>query len=473
MRWTPGAVVVLTFWAVATTARAEVNGMESKLPAKATAVSASSTWWDDADSPKAPDPDVVTAPEAAATEVTTEPAAAAETLTDPAPVYVPRRCTQCAAPAPWKLPQPCVFQRLGVDMGGWVQQGITFNGNGSGDGFNGPVATNDFANEYQMNQTWLYFSRPTNTLDGGFDVGGRVDLVYGTDWRFGKCYGLEDRIDSADGYYGMVAAQFYGEVAYNDLTVKMGHYATRFGYEGVPAVTNFFYSHSYAMCYTEPLLVTGLEADWRLTDRFSLVGGFNRGWMMFEDYNDNLDFLGGFLWTSDSKNTSVKFMTTTGPQDVAGENNRFAYSLLLQQNLTQKLKYVLQNNLGYEDNADPRTGADGEWYGVNQYLFYTLSPKWTVGGRFEWLRDDDGSRVAGIGNWIGSDKGWDAAPGFAGDFFEVSLGLNWRPHPNFLIRPEVRYDWYDGTTNLAGELPFDSGKSDNQATVAADLIVTF
>ena len=93
----------------------------------------------------------------------------------------------------------------------------------------------------------------------GWDIGGRIDLSYGTDWRYGDCYGLENHIDAKHDLYGLVIPQFYLEVAYNDLTVKMGHYAACMGYEIVPAPGNFFYSHSYALGYSEPILATGVR----------------------------------------------------------------------------------------------------------------------------------------------------------------------------------------------------------------------
>ncbi len=113
------------------------------------------------------------------------------------------------------------------------------------------------------------------------------------------------------------------------------------------------------------------------------------------------------------------------------------------------------------------------WYGVCQWLTYKINDKWSAGMRAEWVRDDDGSRIGGLGNYIGSDKGWLGLPGFAGNFYDISLGLNYRPCPNLVLRPEVRWDWYEGTTNLAGELPFDNGNDDDQFLVATDMIFTF
>ncbi len=50
-------------------------------------------------------------------------------------------------PPGWKLPQPQALQKWGINMGGWLQQGITLNPDYPADRFNGPESTNDRANE--------------------------------------------------------------------------------------------------------------------------------------------------------------------------------------------------------------------------------------------------------------------------------------------------------------------------------------
>ena len=70
-------------------------------------------------------------------------------------------------------------------------------------------------------------------------IGGHVDLLFGTDWRFGVNHGLEDRINSfSDQDYGMVIPQAYMEVAFNNLSVKLGHFAAILDYEVIPAPMN-------------------------------------------------------------------------------------------------------------------------------------------------------------------------------------------------------------------------------------------
>ena len=95
-----------------------------------------------------------------------------------------------------------------------------------------------------------------------------------------------------------------------------------------------------------------------------------------------------------------------------------------------------------------------------------------VGGRrVEFFRDEDGSRVGGLGS-VGV-VGWPAAPGFAGTFTEVTLGLNWHPNPNVAIRPEARWDCYSGTTNLQGQMPFGDGTRTANSSLPPTLIISF
>ncbi len=376
---------------------------------------------------------------------------------------------------PWKLPQPCAFERLGINTGGWMQAGITFNGDTPADYTNGPMLTNDRSGEPQLNQLWLYFQRPIDTKGCGLDIGGRVDLLYGTDWRAAYFHGLgfEDRINGPDSLYGLSIAQMYAEVGINNLSIKMGRMTGILGYEIVPPMGNFFYSHSYALAYGEPVLITGLMGKYTLSKQLTALAGFHQGVHRFEDNNDQLNFQGGLTWERCDKLISLAYALDAGRNEfLPGQGDEYIQSLVLKLQLTERLLYVLQSDLGYINNSG--AGADAEWYGINQNLFYTLNKNWSAGLRFEWFRDDDGAKVLGLGN-LPDARGWNGAPGYAGSFSALSLGLNWKPKSNVTFRPEVRWDWYDGLANAAGPypLPFDAGASNDQFTAAADLIVTF
>ena len=319
------------------------------------------------------------------------------------------------APKPWKLPQPCFFQTHGIDMGGWVEQGITYDGWNPVDRFNGPVVTNDRSGEYQLNQAWLYFVRPTKTDGCGWDIGGRIDLVYGTDWRFGQCNGLETRIDDPNSFYGLVLPQFYLEVAYNDLTVKMGHFATLTSLELVPAPLNFFYSHSYLMAgYYDPLLVTGLQAEYKLNDNWTAIGGFNRGWQMFENPNDTLQ-----LPRRRQVGQRRQEIGPLGDGDRrANHDLRAATTTLTTSSWSTPISSPNGSGRGRRlrvgresDGSVINPGQDDTWYGFEQIFTYKLNnPKWSAGLRYEWVQDNQGSRVAGMGNVLGTARGGPAPP---------------------------------------------------------------
>ncbi|HYW80643.1 MAG TPA: outer membrane beta-barrel protein, partial [Thermoguttaceae bacterium] len=72
-------------------------------------------------------------------------------------------------------------------------------------------------------------------------------------------------------------------------------------------------------------------------------------------------------------------------------------------------------------------------------------------------------------------RGWAGSPGYAGNFNALTMGLNWKPKANLTVRPEIRWDRYDGQANAAGPhpLPFNNGTSNDQLTIAADVILTF
>jgi len=370
---------------------------------------------------------------------------------------------------PWTLPQPCFLERLGVRTGGWFEAGITMNAQDPPDRFNGPVLTNDRHNDLQMHQLWLHAEKPCDTGGCGFDLGGRLDVFFGSDWRVAYAFGfgLEDRINNGNEMYGLGIPQFYIEAMWNKLSVKAGRMAGIFGYEMIPPMGNFFYSRSYQICYTEPLLMTGMLAEYPLTDRLTAHAGVHLGYRRFDNNNDKYNFHGGLKWTSCDGNLSLAYALDTGQLDNVGD--QYLQSVVFVAQLTDTWRYALHSDLGVLDGA-----PQSEWYGVSQTLVYTINDRWSAGLRVEWFRDDDGTAIFGVGN-LPEARGWLGAPGYAGDFTGLSLGLNWKPKPNVFIRPEVRWDAYSGPANLAGPapLPFDGGTSRRQFLLAADLVVVF
>jgi hypothetical protein len=358
---------------------------------------------------------------------------------------------------------------LGLRLGGWLDQSFTLNASDPETiPFNGPVTFIDRANEYQLNQFYLYLDRPTDTTRRWVDIGGRVDLLYGTDARFTLAQGLDEDIisDTDSRFYKMSFPQMYAEVALGKLAVQMGRFYTILGYETVTAPDNFFVSHSYAFQYGEPKTQTGLLGQIRLPSGVGLAAGFTRGWDNWEDNNNDLDVLAGIHWASADERRSLAVAVTSGPQDDAGLNDRTVTSVVFQQCLGADWNYVFHGDFGWE-NSGGSGGQDAEWYGFVNYLTRDINDCWSLGSRYEWFSDDDGTQVMGLGSPRGIPLAASAA-----HWQELSLGINYRPRQNWLVRSEARWDWANSLVPVAPG-PFDDFNRFRQMIWSTDLIIGF
>jgi len=376
----------------------------------------------------------------------------------------------------------CCLKQNDLTITGWIDAGIMGNGRNTADGFNGPLTFADRNGEGQANQVWFSFDRSAPANNCGWFLGGHVDYFYGSDFFFATAAGL-DGTPNGDTprwnsdprlLYGSAMPQLYVETDYDDWKIKWGHFLTPLGYEAPPAIANFFYSHSYTFQYGEPFTHTGFLVTKPTGDNWTWNGGLVAGWNTF-DTDDRAAWLGGVTY-ADKDWGSLAFEIITGQDSelnlpgVGPFADRTLYSLVWTRNFTSRFTYVLQHDLGNQNDAITARGGGAQWYGINQYLFYKLNCCWTAGMRIEWFRDDDGFVVttARPGN---ADNG----ASFPGNFYEITLGLNYKPNSNLAIRPEVRWDWYDGqpnqsVTNPPVTSPYNAGTANNQLTFGVDLV---
>ncbi len=350
-----------------------------------------------------------------------------------------------------------ILKDSGIEVGGWASAGITYASHNGDHNSNAPISFNDRINEVMLNQFNLYIEKAVNTKGSSWDIGGRVDFMFGTDADNTQASGWDNRIlDKEFNNYDIAFPQAYAEIYApigNGLTAKIGHFYTNIGYEVVPAPDNFFYSHAYTMLYAEPFTHSGVMLTYQVNDNITVSGGAVTGWDNFDQNGGDWSFLGGASWTSDDERTAVAVSLITGENgdDSVGQNTTM-YSIVLSHDINDKLHYVFQHDFGVtEDGAAP--GDDSDWYGINQYLTYDINDKLAAGLRAEWFSDSDG-RVAGFG----------------ANYYAVSAGVNYSPVSWLKFRPEVRYDWAD--TNGAGAA-YDNGNENDQIAVSMDMIVTF
>jgi len=350
-------------------------------------------------------------------------------------------------------------------FGGWIDMGVYANSHGNSS--NGPMFTGSKKRtDLVMNQLYLSAAREMNTRRG-FDWGAKADFVYGAHAGSMQNYG-DETFDFGWGEnrhgYAMSAYQLYGTLGYRDLSVIVGKFSGRVGWEASASKNNFFYSHSY--CYwIEPATHSGVLATYDVSDRLSLSAGWTAGMDAgFQNrYNDS-SLLSGFEYAL-TDNATIYYWINAGKMNngfhrgeyrfdnnfAISHNDYFVQSLCLEWDLTKRFTYVLQYNLR-NDNFAVNDGSKvrDSSYGINNHFLYKLNDRWGVGTRFEWLRDNGGYIIDN-----------------AGDYYQVTLGLNWNPRRNVSIRPEVRYDWCKGAT------PFAGGTRNHQFSGGGGVLVSF
>ncbi|MFO0949228.1 MAG: porin [Planctomycetota bacterium] len=392
-------------------------------------------------------------------------------------------------------------EKTGLSLSGWAVGSFTYNANNPSDRMNGPVTFNDRANDVLGNQLYLIGERKVDSEGDKIDLGFRVDALYGSDAVFTQAFGLDADIFTSSPLYRLALPQIYGELFLpigDGMSVKGGHFYTILGYEVVTTPTNFFTTLPYTFQYGEPFTHTGVLSSWKLGEKLTWHNAVVGGWDTWWNNNNCISYMGGFSYQMFEK-TNITLTYITGPvqderndtftgiRDPGNGVNRFLYSLVIQQGITEKLKYVLQHDYGIQDASPGGVAGNGaaiaatphaEWYGINQYLFYDINEKFAVGVRGEWFRDDDGQRVAvaraaSTLSPITTSSGVGAVPFGPGNYYALSLGANYRPMSSFTIRPELRWDWQDADANAGTTRAFSAGTKRDQFLMAIDFILTF
>jgi len=202
-------------------------------------------------------------------------------------------CRDCCIGDPWQLFGECNR----ISAGGWLQTAYQSDLQGFGLGTFGGSNFNSYPEHFQLQQGWLFAERAIDA-SCGFDIGGRVDYIYGTDAPEVQAFGNPGgtRFDNSwdnGSNYGSALPQLYMEVGYGDLSAKIGHMITNIGYESVEATKNFFSSHSFAFNISQvSYTATGVVATYSGLDNVTLTGGWIEGVnTAFEDNGDA--FVGG------------------------------------------------------------------------------------------------------------------------------------------------------------------------------------
>lgn len=358
------------------------------------------------------------------------------------------------------------LDEYGINIYGWDQSGYEGNlrNNASSSSRPNPFTTEP-GNHYQHNQLVLRVEKQVDLKK--FDVGGMVELMFGTDSNYTQANGMQIQTNGAKhlqdsdnvGEHNILdIPQAYIDIAIpvgNGLKVRAGKFVTLLSYETIAAPNNPFYTHSYvfnAVAFTH----TGVLATYAFNDQWAVTGGVTRGWnQSTEDNNGAVDFLGQAAWTPNKKLTALLNLSV-GPQDNNDTSHyRTTINPVISYKLTEKLTVAADALYTYDGGA--AAPGYGDQWGAALYAGYELTDMFTLNGRGEMFHDD--TSMISVTNT---------------NVYEITAGVTITPMPTnkylkgLKIRPEIRYDYCEDKAFMAG----NNSYHDNW-TVGADLIMSF
>ncbi len=348
----------------------------------------------------------------------------------------------------------------------------------------------DRANEYQLNQAWLWVYKDAKGGECCWDVGYRFDAVYGTDTRFIPGLGLDltphgvPQWNRDSRFYGIVTPQAYVEAKKEDWTIRAGRFISPVGFYTVQTYQNFFTVLPFTFQYGEPFTHTGITASRKLNDNLTVLGGITRGWDNIWDTDTRVNGMALISVTGDCKDT-LNFFTTFGDEYTTTAapftftSFRYLQTAVYSRPIGENLTVYLQSDFGAQTNAFGPGTRTAYWYGVNTYAYYKFNDCWSWGGNAEWFRDDGGFRVGGFlidrnGAGATGDRGLSGArSGYNGSFYRFMTGPRWTPNKNVIVRSAAALDVYDGPIGANGNLPYNNGAGRNQFVWTNDVIFMY
>jgi hypothetical protein len=333
---------------------------------------------------------------------------------------------------------------------GWTDMSFTASSDRDS---NLPMGFNYRANEFLLQQNWLRFERAV--LTGGTTeptFGFRSDWILpGSDYLFTLPRGIfNDQLTADDGRpqrYGIDPIQFYFEAYFptiaQGLDIKIGRFFSPYGVESNEAVSNALASHAYTFIY-DPFTHTGLLTTTKLSDGWSVQAGIVLGSDIFVDPADTPTFFGSVKWVNTGARDSVLLSVIVGSgrfNQARNFHNPEILDLVYAHPFNARLSYSWESLLGYTTHV-PEIGT-AHWFGVLNYLTWVFTPRLSGTTRLEFFDDEQGQRT-----------------GYAGLYTALTAGLSFRPRKSILFRPELRYDYNEGSRPFEGKHGLFTATSD-------------
>ena len=355
--------------------------------------------------------------------------------------------------------QKWVGNPLGLDIHGYLQNSYTSIPFHKADSSNRNffLYPNRLPNSFQGNQYYLVVEK--NNSDKLYDIGFRVDFLYGNDWEFTKSYGLFDNRFKSGSFNGYDIPQAYLDLRFQIFSKKISLLLGRFynpgDYEGKMAIKRPLFSSSYMINSTPFSFLGALSTiSWytNFNFLFGVVNGSDRYWN--SKYKPGI--ISGISYSIGNK-LLIKSIQFVGPNQLPyfpgvneqnlpitvrtspevqwlpnsgySRNLRFYSSNVLSWKISNQWKISKELSLNYDENT-PLTrnryfSQNTHWKSVGAWLYYDFkgNQEFTIIKRVEMFSDYQGAVTKLAGRYLG-----------------LTLGMAWKPSERFWFRPELRYD---------------------------------
>jgi hypothetical protein len=341
-----------------------------------------------------------------------------------------------------------------TEINGYVSSSYFYNFNRPDNNENTGRGFDSRADQFMANKLVVRIDKPVDYSAFDWKAGYTAKLIFGQDAEFTQAAGLN---------LGNQGDLFEANVIVNvpvgnGLKVLLGKFGTTMGYESTFTEENFNWSGGNQWAFVEPFTHTGVLLSYQPIPELELKATINNGWDDVADNNNAKSFMGTATYTM---NDSISMALTGfgGPEQAGNSANwRKGVDFWYDQKISPKLEGVVQLDYGAEDGADAN-GKKAEWYAAGGWLNYTINPKWSVAGRGDYLKDQDGVRTSG-------------APTLAPfpinngqELTSLTLTVNYKPVDGLRLAPELRWDHSSLNTAFDGH--------DSQVTIGMGAVYSY
>lgn len=334
------------------------------------------------------------------------------------------------------------LQDARINIGGYISGSTTFYADRAATKFQPGRSFDSEDQDLTLNQVGVFVERTVEVTSDKFDIGARVEWIYGGDARFIHSTGTFDHYGPGNGPEQQFdPVQSYVDIAVpvgNGLRIRTGKFITPAGVEVINPTNNALYSRGLLFNYLLPFTHTGVVANYVLNESWTFELGVVRGWDdSLEDKNNNgVTILSTIGYTFADKKSSLAVVILSGPE-FADDNSstRSLLDVVFTHKYSDELTFKVQADGLWETDKDGQAGLSNDYAiaaGLGGWASYKFSDYVTVNGRLEYLYDGQGIRFS---------------PGTGNNVYSATLGLTVTPLPtnsigsNLKIRPEMRYDY--------------------------------